>query len=588
MYIVGISCYYHNSSAALMYNGKILCAAEEERFSRIKNDSNFPSESVKFCLNKVGITLSDIDYIVFYEKPLLKLDRILEIAIKTVPWSIVSFYRSMPKWIGKKIFLKKMLVNELEEISNESISHSKILFTEHHQSHAASTFYTSKFNESLILCMDGVGEWATTSVWLGSGNSMKLVKKIDFPHSLGLLYSSFTYFCGFKVNEGEYKLMGLAPYGEPKYVDIILSELIDVRDDGSFKLNMKYFNYQHGLSMTNRRFGKLFDCLPRTPESEINQIYMDLAASIQQVLETVVIRMLKSLKTEFNCKNLSLAGGVALNCVLNSRIKDEGLFEDIWVQPAAGDSGGSIGACYSVWHQFLNNDRIIDNEKPYDTLLGPSFNREEIIEELIKKNLKYVDLGLDKYDICAEKIANGNVVGWFQGAMEFGPRALGNRSILADPRNSNMQKMLNLKIKKRESFRPFAPAVLEEYADDYFISSMKSPYMLFTRKIKEEFRIKTEKRDELNKSDIIPAVTHIDYSSRIQTVSKDNNSTFYNLIEKFNKQTGIPILINTSFNVRGEPIVCTPLDAINCFLNTEMDYLILENIMVSKDDLYEA
>lgn len=587
MYIVGISCYYHNSSAALMYNGKILCAAEEERFSRIKNDSNFPSESVKFCLNKVGITLSDIDYIVFYEKPLLKLDRILEIAIKTVPWSIVSFYRSMPKWIGKKIFLKKMLVNELEEISNESISHSKILFTEHHQSHAASTFYTSKFNESLILCMDGVGEWATTSVWLGRGNSMKLVKKIDFPHSLGLLYSSFTYFCGFKVNEGEYKLMGLAPYGEPKYVDIILSELIDVRDDGSFKLNMKYFNYQHGLSMTNRRFGKLFDCLPRTPESEINQIYMDLAASIQQVLETVVIRMLKSLKTEFNCKNLSLAGGVALNCVLNSRIKDEGLFEDIWVQPAAGDSGGSIGACYSVWHQFLNNDRIIDNEKPYDTLLGPSFNREEIIEELIKKNLKYVDLGLDKYDICVEKIANGNVVGWFQGAMEFGPRALGNRSILADPRNSNMQKMLNLKIKKRESFRPFAPAVLEEYADNYFISSMKSPYMLFTRKIKEEFRIKTEKRDELNKSDIIPAVTHIDYSSRIQTVSKDN-STFYNLIEKFNKQTGIPILINTSFNVRGEPIVCTPLDAINCFLNTEMDYLILENIMVSKDDLYES
>jgi carbamoyltransferase len=593
--ILGISAYYHDSAAALLENGRIIAAAQEERFSRQKHDAKFPANAIAYCLSQANIQIGDIDAVVFYDKPIVKFERLLETYLAYAPHGISSFLSSMPIWLKEKLYLKTLLKKELYKINNIRIaSLPSVFFAEHHQSHAASAFFPSPFESAAVLCLDGVGEWATTSVWLGDKNQLIPQWEIHFPHSLGLLYSAFTYYTGFKVNSGEYKLMGLAPYGEPKYTDLIFNHLVDVKSDGTFRLNMDYFNYAIGLTMTNEKFHRLFDAPPRKPEADITQRDMDIASSIQKVTEEIVLKLVATLKKELSADYLCLSGGVALNCVANGRILRESKFKDIWIQPAAGDSGGAIGAALSFWYQHENNQRTTKSnvDSMQGSYLGPSFTREQVKIYLDSVNASYTELEDSQlFPKVAEIIAQGSVVGWFQGRMEFGPRALGNRSILGDPRNTKMQSTMNLKIKYRESFRPFAPSIISEKVQDYFDIDRPSPYMLLVASIKEQHKIVTTEEqsnlfgiDKLNISrSCIPAVTHVDYSARIQTVHKETNPRYYNLIQHFNALTGCPLLVNTSFNVRGEPIVCKPEDAYRCFLRTDMDYLVIENFLLSKE-----
>ena len=591
-YILGISAYYHDSAACLLRDGEILAAAQEERFTRKKGDHRFPSASVDFCLRQAGIGPSDIAYVVFYDKPLQKFERLLETYVDYAPSGLRSFLKAMPLWLREKLWMR-------EEISKAFQYEGKLLFTEHHEAHAASAFFPSPHESAAVLTIDGVGEWATSSYGMGEGNRISLLGELHFPHSLGLLYSAFTYYTGFKVNSGEYKVMGLAPYGEPKYVQTILDELVDIREDGSLRLNMKYFNYCQGLTMTNAAFDRLFGGPPRQPESRLTQREMDLARSVQDVTELCMLRMARHVHKETGARNLCLAGGVALNCVGNGRILREGPFENIWIQPAAGDAGGALGAALSVWHQYLDQPRRIAmlNGKPRDAMkgayLGPAFSPDEIASFLDARGCAYRRLGRRALvEQVARWLAEEKVVGWFQGRMEFGPRALGARSILGDPRSPKMQSMMNLKIKFRESFRPFAPSVLRERVSDYFEMECDSPYMLLVAPVRQSLRIPmTDEQDRLfgiEKLNIprsmIPAVTHIDYSARIQTVSREDNPAYHALLEEFERLTGCGVLVNTSFNVRGEPIVCSPEHAYTCFMRTEIDHLVLDDFVLSKDE----
>jgi carbamoyltransferase len=594
IHILGISAYYHDSAAALLANGQIIAAAQEERFTRKKHDQGFPRNAILYCLKKGDLKLADINYIVFYDKPLIKFERLLETYLSYAPKGLRSFIAAMPTWIKEKLFLKSLVLKELALLSQlKSKQIPRLLFTEHHQAHAASAFFPSPFDMAGILCLDGVGEWATTSVWLGQDNKLSACWELDFPHSLGLLYSAFTYYTGFKVNSGEYKLMGLAPYGQPKYVDRICENLIDVKRDGTFRLNMDYFNYAVGLTMTNKKFDQLFGGKPRQRESKITQKEMNIARSIQVITEEIVFKLAKSIKDEYDTDYLCLAGGVALNCVANGKLLREKLFKDIWVQPAAGDAGGAIGAAYSVWYEYLENKRLTNakEDEMKGAYLGPEFSNKDIIDYLASIKAKYEYLDDDELlSRIAKLITEGNVVGWFHGRMEFGPRALGARSILGDPRNSEMQAVMNLKIKYRESFRPFAPVVKFENVSQWFDIDQKSPYMLFVADIHTTKRMPMSNEQKqlfgIDKLKIIrshiPAVTHVDYSARIQTVHKETNPRFWKLLDYFEGLTGCPVLINTSFNVRGEPIVCTPDDAYQCFMRTEMDYLMLGNVLLDK------
>jgi carbamoyltransferase len=586
MNILGISAFYHDSAACLVQDGKIVSAAQEERFTRKKHDFSFPKNAINYCLENSGLKGTDLSFVAFYDKPFLKFERILETYLDYAPVGIRSFIKAIPLWIKQKIWTKEVFRKELD-------FDGKIIFPEHHESHAASAFFPSPFQEAAFLTIDGVGEWATASYGVGKDNKIHILAEIDFPHSLGLLYSAFTYYTGFKVNSGEYKLMGLAPYGEPRYRDLILSELMDLKEDGSFKMNMKYFNYCAGLTMTNRRFEKLFGGPPRKPESRLTQRDMDLARSVQEVTEEVMLRMAQHVHEETKHKNLCLAGGVALNCVSNGRILREGAFENIWIQPAAGDAGGALGAALLVWYQYLENSRIADGKKDFQqgSYLGPEFQNGYISEYLKKNSIPYIELSDEEIsEKIAELIADQKVIGWFQGRMEFGPRALGNRSILGDARSPKMQETINLKIKFRESFRPFAPSVINKRAADYFGIDRESPYMLLVAPVKEEVRRKITDEEEklfgVRKLHVIrsciPAVTHVDYSARLQTVDKNDNLLYYRMLEKFDEKYGCPVVINTSFNVRGEPIVCTPEDAYLCFMRTNMDYLIVGNFLVEK------
>ncbi len=604
MRILGISAYYHDSAAALIQEGTIIAAAQEERFTRKKHDPRFPQNAILYTLTEAQIPLQKLDYIVFYEKPLLTFERLLETYLAYAPQGFHSFIAAMSAWLQEKLYLKTILKKELAKLANCKTSKlPPLLFAEHHQSHAASAFFPSPFNQAAVLCLDAVGEWATTSLWLGKNNELTPQWEINFPHSLGLFYSAFTYYTGFKVNSGEYKLMGLAPYGEPKYVDIILDNLIDIKEDGTFRLNMKYFNYAVGLTMTNEKFSRLFGAPRRQPESELTQREMNIAASVQKVTEEIVLKLTNTAYQELGVDHLCLAGGVALNCVANGRISRESKFKDIWIQPAAGDAGGAIGAALGVWYQYLDNPRNLevrmgvgsDSIPKLDgmqgTYLGPKFSAKEIGQYLNDVQAKYIRL--DETQLLskvAEIIAQGNVVGWFQGRMEFGPRALGNRSIIGDPRHEKMQSVMNLKIKYRESFRPFAPSVLAERVSDYFELDKPSPYMLLVASVKEELRLPMNDEQKqlfgIEKLKIprskIPAITHVDYSARIQTVHPETNSRYYQLIKEFERLTGCGVLVNTSFNVRGEPIVCSPEDAYRCFMRTEMDYLVIENYLLAK------
>ncbi|KNY25715.1 carbamoyltransferase [Pseudobacteroides cellulosolvens] len=593
--ILGISAYYHDSAAALLVDGVIIAAAQEERFTRKKQDERFPVNAVNYCLSEAKISIRDVDKIVYYEKPLLKFERLLETYISCSPRGFASYIKSMPIWLKEKLFLKKLLKTELASLGNCKVNElPQLLFTEHHMSHAASAFYPSPFKKAAVLCVDGVGEWATTSVWMGEDNSLTPLWQMDFPHSLGLLYSAFTYYTGFKVNSGEYKLMGLAPYGNPTYVDLILDNIIDLKDDGTFRLNMKYFNYTTGLTMTSNEFHKLFGGPPRKSESVITQREMDIARSIQQVTEEIILRLSRTIKKETGAENLCLAGGVALNCVANGRVLSEGIFKDIWIQPASGDSGGALGAALSVWHQYLKQPRnSAKGDSMKGSYLGPSQKPESIKDYLDSVKAKYKNLNDDElYANLAKILVEGKVIGWFQGRMEFGPRALGGRSIIGDPRNSKMQSVMNLKIKYRESFRPFAPSVLHEKAGDYFQLDHESPYMLLVAPVVQDIRVNmTKEQDELfgiEKLNVarssIPAVTHVDYSARVQTVHEETNPRYYRLIKEFGKLSGCSVIVNTSFNVRGEPIVCTAEDAYRCFMRTDMDYLVLENFILAKND----
>lgn len=595
MQILGISAYFHDSASCLVRDGEIVAAAQEERFTRRKHDSGFPQNAIRYCLNEGKAAVSDLAYIVFYDKPFLKFERLLETYLSFAPHGIASFVTAMPIWIGEKLFLKDLLKNELLAIAGdlEKADLPPILFTEHHESHAGSAFYPSPFDQAAILCMDGVGEWATTSAWLGEGNRLTPLWEIPFPHSLGLLYSAFTYYTGFKVNSGEYKLMGLAPYGRPKYVKTIHDHLIDVKPDGTFRLNIEYFDYCTGLTMTNGRFEALFGGPPRKPESPLTQREMDLARSIQDVTEDVMSRMARSLYQETGMNNLCLAGGVALNCVGNGKILREGPYSGLWIQPAAGDAGGAVGAALAAWYQYANKPRTADggNDGMRGSYLGPSFSNDQIEQFLHRIAAPYERLGDEALmERVANKLNEQAVVGWFQGRMEFGPRALGGRSILGDARSSTMQSVMNLRIKYRESFRPFAPSVLRERLADYFHMNENSPYMLLVAPVLDKRRttLTTEQKslsgiDLLNvpRSDV-PAVTHIDYSARIHTVHKDTNPRYYRLLKTFEAKTGCGLIVNTSFNVRGEPMVCTPEDAYRCFMRTEMDVLVLENCILSK------
>ncbi|MDB2679197.1 carbamoyltransferase [Candidatus Pelagibacter bacterium] len=590
--ILGISAFYHDSAACILRNGKIIAAAQEERFTRKKHDASYPHKAIKFVLNYANLKLSEVDQIVFFEKPFLKFERLLETYVGFAPQGFVSFAKAMPLWIKEKLFQKNLLFNKLKEHDQKYISDSNIYFSDHHLSHAASAFFPSPFEEAVILTADGVGEWATTTVAVGKKNKLEIKKEIHFPHSLGLLYSAFTYYTGFKVNSGEYKLMGLAPYGNPIYEDKI-KKLIDIKDDGTFRLDQSYFNYATGLTMTNNKFNNLFGQKPRYPQKDnITQFHMDIAASIQKVTEEIMIKLSKSIQEEYKIKNLCLAGGVALNCVANGKILKEKIFDNIWIQPAAGDAGGSLGAALALWHTEQENKRVINlKDDMQGSYLGNEYTQQEIEKELETAGAVFDTSEFDKItDQTAELLSNEKAIGWFQGRMEFGPRALGGRSILGDPRSEKMQKNLNLKVKYRESFRPFAPSVLKEDVSEWFDIDCDSPYMLLVASINDEKKIlMTDEQknlfgiDKLNiKRSEIPAVTHVDYTARVQTVTKDTNSRYYDLISKFKNKTGCPVIVNTSFNVRGEPIVCSPTDAFNCFMGTDLDYLVIGNCILDK------
>ena len=592
--ILGISAFYHDSAATILVDGKIVAAAQEERFTRKKHDSSYPFNSIEFVLKYADIKLNEIDQIVFFEKPFLKFERLLETYVGFAPRGFMSFCKAMPIWLKDKLFQKSLLLKELKRHDENFKDESKLFFSEHHLSHAASAFFPSPFDNAIVLTADGVGEWATTTVALGKGNKIDIKKEIHFPHSLGLLYSAFTYYTGFKVNSGEYKLMGLAPYGLPIYKDKILEKLIDVKDDGSFHLDQTYFNYATGLTMTNKKFDDLFGKKPRDEKKEkITQFHMDIAASIQEVTEEVMIKLVRSLKKEYGLKNLCLAGGVALNCVANGKILKSKIFDNIWVQPASGDAGGSLGAALALWHDEQNNPRLINpKDDMQGSYLGPEYTQREIEKELKTIGAKFEILTEDNLiNKTAEELSKGNAIGWFQGRMEFGPRALGGRSILGDARSSDMQKILNLKVKYRESFRPFAPSILNEDLKEWFDMNCDSPYMLMVSKLnkKKIFEMNDEQKklfgiEKLNiKRSEIPAVTHVDYSARIQTVHKETNKKYYKLIKKFKEKTNCPVIVNTSFNVRGEPIVNTPTDAFNCFMGTELDRLVIGNCYLEKN-----
>ncbi len=592
--ILGISAFYHDSAAALVVGGKFIAAAQEERFTRKKHDPGYPACAIDYVLSEAGLELGQIDHVTFYDKPFLKFERLLETYVAFAPKGLKQFSMAMPVWLREKLFLKDQLVKELKKL-DENFDAEKLLFAEHHFSHAASAFYPSPFEEAVVLTLDGVGEWATTTVAIGKGKKLDIVREIHFPHSLGLLYSAFTYYTGFRVNSGEYKVMGLAPYGEPKYKSLILENLIDLKEDGSFRLDQSYFNYATGLTMTNKKFSTLFGEPVRKPESDqLTQFHMDIAASVQAVTEEVVLKMTRSLAKEYNIPNLCMAGGVALNCVANGGILRDQSFKEVWVQPAAGDAGGALGAALSVWHKELNKPRTID---PTDSMkgsyLGPAYSLKAIEKELTSCGAKFEVVHEDEMlEQAAEALLEGKAVGWFQGRMEFGPRALGGRSILGDPRSETMQKLLNLKVKYRESFRPFAPSVLREDVSEWFDLDEDSPYMLLVDYVKQDKRRQMSDKeaalfgiDKLNiKRSEIPAVTHVDYSARIQTVHKETNPKYHALISKFKEKTDCPVLVNTSFNVRGEPIVCTPKDAFRCFMGTEIELLVVEDCVLRKED----
>ena len=594
--ILGISAFYHDSAAVLIVDGKIVAAAQEERFTRKKHDSSYPFHAIEFVLREADLSLSKVDHIAFYEKPFLKFERLLETYLAFAPRGFKSFSMSMPIWLREKLFQKKILFDELRNHDKNFLDINRIHFSEHHFSHAASAFYPSPFKEAIVLTLDGVGEWATTTVAIGKGKDLDIFKEIHFPHSIGLLYSAFTYYLGFKVNSGEYKVMGLAPYGEPKYKKIIMNKLIDLKNDGTFRLNMKYFDYATGLKMINEKFVKLFGSPSRNSQKDlITQFHMDIASSIQSVVEEIILRLIKSISKEYSIKNLCMAGGVALNCVANGKILKEKIIDNIWIQPAAGDAGGALGAAMALWHKELKNERYVNSkveDKMQGSYLGPSFNDDEI-----EKNLKELGATYKKYSEeellkkTASELSNEKTIGWFQGRMEFGPRALGARSIIADPRSSKMQKILNLKVKFRESFRPFAPSIIREDLPKWFDLNVNSPYMLLVADVHKN--IKKEMTDEENKlfgidklnikrSDI-PAVTHVDYSSRIQTVHEDTNPRYYKLLKQFKRITNCPVVVNTSFNVRGEPIVCTVKDAYRCFMGTGLDVLVCGNFIMQKN-----
>ncbi len=597
IHVLGISAFYHDSAAALLCNGEIVAAAQEERFTRKKHDSAFPHRAIEYVLSEAEISLNKIDHIVFYEKPFLKFERLLETYVATAPLGFRSFAVAMPIWLREKLFQKSLLAREFKNIDDRFDATSKLLFSEHHLSHAASAFYPSPFDEAVVLTLDGVGEWATTAVSIGKGNNLQVESEIKFPHSLGLLYSAFTYYTGFRVNSGEYKLMGLAPYGSPKYKDLILENLVDVKPDGTFRLNMKYFNFATGLTMTNRKFSDLFGQPTRKADSDsLTQFHMDIASSIQSVTEDIVIKLATNLSKKYGISNLCLAGGVALNCVANGKLVRDKIFKNVWIQPAAGDAGGALGAAQECWHGFLNAPRVVDSTKRDQmkgSYLGPEYDDKCIRSQLHDLGAVVNEVTTDEMiDSCSNALNDGKAIGWFQGRMEFGPRALGARSILGDPRSPSMQKVLNLKIKYRESFRPFAPSVLIEDVNEWFQLDIESPYMLLVSEIQPKIKCSMTPEEEslfgIDKLNIqrsnIPAVTHVDYSARVQTVHKDTNELYYRLISDFKSKTGCSLIVNTSFNVRGEPIVCTPQDAWRCFMGTEMDILAIGNNILFKEE----
>jgi len=595
MRVLGISAFYHDSAAALIEDGHLVGAAQEERFTRKKHDSGFPQHAVQYCLDEAGIKLADVDYVAFYDKPFLKFERLLETYLAYAPRGFQSFRMAMPLWLKEKLFQKTLLRDEMKHWQPDFDWHKRLLFGEHHQSHAASAFFPSPYEEAAVLCMDGVGEWATTSLAWGQGNKLEMLKEIHFPHSLGLLYSAFTYYTGFKVNSGEYKVMGLAPYGEPKFKDLILDKIVDLKEDGTFRLDQQYFDYCTGLRMTNEKFGELFGGKARKPEELLTQHHMDLAASVQAVTEEIVIRLARSVRKETGAKNICLAGGVALNCVANGKLLRENLFDGIWVQPAAGDAGGAVGAAYAAYHGYLGQGRKLNGhlDGMAGSYLGPEYSDDEIEKRLVAAGAKLTRQTRDQIiEQTAQALADEKAVGWMQGRMEFGPRSLGARSILGDARSPSMQKTLNLKVKYRESFRPFAPAVLREDVDKYFDIKSDSPYMLMVAPVNEDRRRAMNEAeqalfgiDKLNvpRSDI-PAVTHVDYSARIQTVHKETNPAFHDLLSAFKAKTGYSVVVNTSFNVRGEPIVCTPEDAFRCFMGSEIEVLVVGNCFLRKED----
>jgi carbamoyltransferase len=595
MRVLGISAFYHDSAAALIEDGHLVGAAQEERFTRKKHDSGFPQNAVQYCLDAAGIKLGDVDYVAFYDKPFLKFERLLETYLAYAPRGFNSFRMAMPLWLKEKLFQKTLLRDEMKRWQPDFDWHKRLLFGEHHQSHAASAFFPSPYEEAAVLCMDGVGEWATTSLGWGQGNKLEMLKEIHFPHSLGLLYSAFTYYTGFKVNSGEYKVMGLAPYGEPKFKDTILSNIVDLKEDGSFRLDQTYFDYCTGLRMTNEKFGALFGGKARKPEELLTQHHMDLAASVQAVTEEIVIRLARSVKKETGAKNICLAGGVALNCVANGKLLRENLFDGIWVQPAAGDAGGAVGAAYAAYHGYLGQGRQLNGhlDGMAGSYLGPEYSDDEIAQRLTAAGAKFTRLAREQtIEQTAQALADEKAVGWMQGRMEFGPRSLGARSILGDARSPSMQKTLNLKVKYRESFRPFAPAVLREDVGQYFDIKTDSPYMLMVAPVNEGRRRAMSEAEEalfgIDKLNVprsdIPAVTHVDYSARIQTVHKETNAAFHDLLESFKAKTGYSVVVNTSFNVRGEPIVCTPEDAFRCFMGSEIEVLVAGNCFLRKED----
>ena len=595
MRVLGISAFYHDSAAALIEDGHLASAAQEERFTRKKHDSGFPEKAVQFCLDRAGIKMADIDYVAFYDKPFLKFERLLETYLAYAPRGFNSFRMAMPLWLKEKLFQKTLLRDEMKKWEPDFDWQKRLLFGEHHQSHAASAFFPSPFEEAAVLTMDGVGEWATTSLGYGKGNSLEMLKELHFPHSLGLLYSAFTYYTGFKVNSGEYKVMGLAPYGEPRFKDLILDKIVDLKEDGTFRLDQSYFDYCTGLRMTNDKFAGVFGIKRRTPEEELTQVHMDLAASVQAVTEEIVLRLGRSVRKETGARNICLAGGVALNCVANGKLLRENVFDNIWVQPAAGDAGGAVGAAFAAYHGFMGPPRKLNGPKDgmAGSYLGPEYTDDEIAERLTAVGARLTRLDhAQMIDQTAQALADSKAVGWMQGRMEFGPRSLGARSILGDARSPSMQKTLNLKVKYRESFRPFAPAVLREDLGKYFDIKTDSPYMLMVAPVNEDRRRAMTPAEEalfgIDKLNVprsdIPAVTHVDYSARIQTVHKETNPAFHELLEAFKAKTGCSVLVNTSFNVRGEPIVCTPEDAFRCFMGSEIEVLVVGNCLLRKED----